>query len=69
MTIKPKRDSRHITLSKEALAVYDNWKINGEANKVNQAIIEYDNKEVFTEEQKKWIMDRITEAVHTCYKP
>jgi hypothetical protein len=44
MTYKPKRDSRHITLSKEAIKIYDNWKDNGEAGKVSQAIVQYDSK-------------------------
>lgn len=45
MTYKPKRDSRHITLSKEAIEIYDSWKDNGEAGKVSQAIVQYDTKD------------------------
>jgi hypothetical protein len=39
MTYKPKRDSRHITLKPEALKIYDQWKADGEASKVSDAII------------------------------
>jgi hypothetical protein len=62
MTNKPKRDSRHITLKPEALLIYDQWKADGEASKVSDAIVEKHNKstgEVFTPEQQEWIKKTI----------
>ena len=45
MTYSAKKDSRHITLRPDAMAIYDRWKKEGNviAN-TSQAIIEYDNK-------------------------
>jgi hypothetical protein len=42
MTNKPRRGSRHITLKPEALLIYDQWKADGEANKVSEAIVKHD---------------------------
>jgi hypothetical protein len=43
MTNKPRRGSRHITLKPEALLIYDQWKADGEANKVSEAIVKHEN--------------------------
>ena len=70
MTYKPKKDSRHITLKPEALSVYDQWKADGEAHKVSDAIVEKAEKEAsqqpFTEEQIKELVqmeDRILQKI------
>jgi phage gp45-like len=71
MTYSAKKDSRHITLRPDAMAIYDRWRKEGSAIvNTSQAIIEYDSKTLtLTEADQQWIKDRITEAVHACYKP
>ena len=45
MTYSAKKDSRHITLRPDAIAIYDRWRKEGSAIvNTSQAIIEYDNK-------------------------
>ena len=56
-----------IDINDEALPIYNKWKSHERSQKVSQLIIDSE-KEPFTEAQKKWIMDRITEAVHACYR-
>lgn len=45
MAYNAKKDSRHITLRPEAMAIYDRWKDEGSAiANTSQAIVEYDKK-------------------------
>jgi hypothetical protein len=70
MANKRIRQTRHITLKPDAMAIYDRWKEEGEAIvKTSQAIIEFNSKDgiTLTETDRKWVMDRITEAVHACH--
>ena len=58
------KNDRTITLSPSALEAYNKWG-HEKSKKVSQAIIEFDNKEVFTEEQKQWIKAEITRILES----
>jgi len=68
-----KRIMINTTVTPEAKRIYDTLPSRKKGEFISHAIIMLDSlvdiQEPFTEVQKQYINDRITEAVHTCYKP
>lgn len=56
-------------ITDEAYKTYQEFKGN-KSLMISKAILSYSKDGLsLTEADRKWIMDRITEAVHACYKP
>jgi hypothetical protein len=72
--MSPKRtDEISIKLRHEAKAIYDNLPAKGKGEWVSDAIIEKASNNAdtltLTAADKKYVQDRITEAVHACWRP